>query len=134
MPAVGMGRDLLCRMRSVNAEIRSHRNSSTLDLTLCSRERFCRMSDEEANRKVSLTIQIPNYALKHLEAMAARMGLSVESLAAGEIHHAIDSDRSWYKATEIEWQSGQWISRHLFPPPQYYFSAGIFEQGETLYE
>ena len=90
-------------------------------------------SDEEANRKVSLTVTIANYAYKRLEQVAARIGVTVEMAAVGELHRAVKDERGWYTASQVEWEAGYWISRNLFPPPSYAFSAEPFEAGGTLH-
>ena len=92
------------------------------------------LSDEEANREIILTVRLANYALRRLEKLAARTGQSVEALAAAELYQAIDRDRGWYRATEVDWETGHWVSRNLFPPPDNAFTAVAFVSRELLYE
>jgi hypothetical protein len=92
------------------------------------------VNDDEANHEISLTVRIPNHAFRRLEKLAARTGQRVELVASAELYQAIDRDRGWYGATDVEWETGSWISRNLFPPPDYAFAAGAFAGRELLYE
>ena len=89
-------------------------------------------SDDEANRKVPLTVHMPNHAFKALERLATSQGVRVEELAAAELHGVLDRDFG-YQPTHIDREAGSWIHRNLFPAPDYQFSAAPFEAGERLY-